>query len=84
MGIIIGVILGILIVFNWSSVKSWFDSSLSNQSQSTGKLEAPPSQPPAQVAPPPAQLPVQAAPAPQQSLADSVEQRLRDAAANHK
>ena len=83
MGIIIGVILGILIVFNWSSVKSWFDSSLSNQSRSTGKLEATPSQPPVQLAPPP-QLPVQAAPAPQQSLADSVEQRLKDAAANRK
>ncbi len=72
MRIILGIILGILIVFNWSSVKSLFDSSLASQAGGGDKSGA---TTPAQAAP--------VAPVPQpQSLSESVEQRLKEAAGN--
>ncbi len=72
MRIIIGIIVGILIVFNWSSIKELFDSSLASQSGSSESANAPatPAQPPA--------------PPPPQSLSGSVEQRLKDAATDRK
>ena len=44
MKIIIGIVLGIVIVFNWSSIKSYFDNSLAMQgSEVSGKTaEGPP------------------------------------------
>jgi len=72
MRLILGIIFGILIVFNWSSIKELFDSSLAGQTKSTEKTETvAPSQPAVQP-----QVP--------QSLSDTVEQRLKDAAADRK
>ena len=72
MRLIIGIIFGILIVFNWSSIKELFDSSLAGQTKSAEKTEAvAPSQPAVQQ-----QMP--------QSLSGAVEQRLKDAAADRK
>lgn len=72
MRIILGIILGILIVFNWSSVKSLFDSSLASQS---GTGDKPGAVAPAQPAP--------VVPAAQpKSLSETVEQRLKDATGN--
>lgn len=74
MRLIMGIVLGILIVFNWSSIKSMFDSSLAEQANSVEKTN---SATPDQVQPQPAvqpQIP--------QSLSGAVEQRLKDAAAN--
>ena len=70
MRLIIGILLGILIVFNWSKIKDLFDSSLSQQSQ---KNEAPAAAPTAPVA-----APVQnALPS---SISGAVEQHLKEAA----
>ena len=73
MRLIIGIIFGILIVFNWSSIKELFDSSLAGQAKGAEKTEsvAPPSQPAVQQ-----QIP--------QSLSGAVEQRLKDAASDRK
>jgi hypothetical protein len=74
MRLIIGIVLGILIAFNWSSIKNMFDSSLAEQATSA---EKPNPALPAQVQPQPIvqqQMP--------QSLSGAVEQRLKDAAAN--
>ena len=74
MRMILGIILGILIVFNWSSVKALFDSSLASQSGGGDKAGA--------TAPASGQ-PVPVMPSAQpQSLSESVEQRLKDAASN--
>jgi hypothetical protein len=72
MRLVIGIIFGILIVFNWSSIRKIFDSSLASQSQKADTVNA---------------AAVQAAPAQPvmpQSLSGSVEQRLKDAAAERK
>lgn len=72
MRLVIGIIFGILIVFNWSSIRKMFDSSLASQSQQADTVNAAPSQAaPAQPAMPP-------------SLSGSVEQRLKEAAAERK
>jgi len=72
MRLIIGIIFGILIVFNWSSIKELFDSSLASQAKGADKTESvAPSQPAVQQ-----QMP--------QSLSGAVEQRLKDAAADRK
>lgn len=72
MRLIIGILFGIIIVFNWSSIKELFDTSLAGQAKSAEKTEAvAPSQPSVQQ-----QMP--------QSLSGSVEQRLKDAAADRK
>lgn len=76
MRLIIGIIFGILIVFNWSSIRNMFDSSLASQSQKADTVNAVPAQAPPQA------VPVQ--PVAPQSLSGSVEQRLKDAAAGHK
>lgn len=72
MRLIIGIIFGILIVFNWSSIRKIFDSSLASQSQKPDTVNAAP----AQAAP--------AQPVIPQSLSGSVEQRLKEAAAERK
>lgn len=70
MRLIIGIVLGILIVFNWSTIKSYFDSSLSGQQQKVTPTEAAsPSAP--QKAPEPPQP---------QDVGSAVEQRLKDIA----
>jgi hypothetical protein len=72
MRLIIGIIFGILIVFNWSSIKELFDSSLAGQTKGPDKTESvAPGQPPVQQ-----QIP--------QSLSGAVEQRLKDAATDRK
>ena len=74
MRLIMGIVLGILIVFNWSSIKIMFDSSLAEQATSAEKTN---SAAPAQVQPQPAVQPQTP-----QSLSGAVEQRLKDAAAH--
>jgi hypothetical protein len=76
MRLIIGIIFGILIVFNWSSIRKIFDSSLANQSQKPDTVNAAPAPTPGQAVP--------AQPVIPQSLSGSVEQRLKEAAAERK
>lgn len=76
MRLVIGIIFGILIVFNWSSIRNLFDSSLAGQSQKGDTVNSVPAQAPAQAAP--------AQPVMPQSLSGSVEQRLKEAAAERK
>lgn len=73
MRLIIGIFFGILIVFNWSSIKNMFDASLAEQAVSVERPEV--------AAPSQAQQPFVQQPMPQ-SLSGAVEQRLKDAAAN--
>ncbi len=80
MKLIIGIIFGLFIIFNWSKIKETFDSAIANQAQQSGAVQP---VTPAQTAPgfstthphPPAQ------PVVPQSLASSVEQRLKNAVA---
>jgi hypothetical protein len=73
MRLIIGIVLGILIVFNWTGIKHMFDSSLAEQAMSVERPEA--------ATPVQGQQPVVQQQMPQ-SLSGAVEQRLKDAAAN--
>jgi hypothetical protein len=71
--LIFGIILGVLIVFNWTSIRSYFDSSLSREQKS---VEAPSKE----------QAPAKVAEKPNEAqktmdLNNSVEQRLKDIAA---
>lgn len=70
MRLIIGIVLGILIVFNWSTIKGYFDSSLSGQQQ---KAAAPEAASPA-TAPKAPELPQP------KDVGGAVEQRLKDIA----
>jgi predicted negative regulator of RcsB-dependent stress response len=77
MRLIIGIILGVLIVFNWTTIRDMFDSSIAKQSdQQTdtsksidGKGEA--------AVNPPAQQPQPAQP---QSVSELIEQQMKAAA----
>lgn len=79
MRLIIGIVIGVLIVFNWSTIRALFDASLASQSggqvEATQPAAASPSAAPA--ATPPAQPvpPVQPT-----SLSGMVEQQLKNAA----
>ena len=68
MRMVIGIILGIVIIFNWSAIKNLFDSSISNQVQ---KEESQPNS-----------STTTTTPAKPISLSDTVEQHLKDAANN--
>ncbi len=74
MRLILGIIVGVLIVFNWSSIKSYFDSSLAKQGvEATEKAASPAKADGAAPAPPPeAAKPM--------NLNDITEQRLKDIA----
>lgn len=74
MRLVVGIIFGILIAFNWSSIRKIFDSSLASESQRADTVNSAP-------------VPTQAAPAQPmmpQSLSGSVEQRIKEAAAERK
>lgn len=77
MRMIIGILVGILIVFNWSSIKSYFDNSLAKQGVESSDKAADKSAAPAKAdttAP-------AAAPAKPMDLNATTEQRLKDIAA---
>ena len=76
MRMIIGILVGILIVFNWSSIKSYFDSSLSKQGVETTDKAAEKAAPAKADTAAPA-----AAPAKPMDLNAATEQRLKDIAA---
>ena len=79
MRMIIGILVGILIVFNWSSIKSYFDSSLSKQGVEASEKSAEKS---ADKAPAKADTAAPAAaPAKPMDLNAATEQRLKDIAA---
>jgi hypothetical protein len=80
MNIIIGVIVGIFIVFNWSSIKTYFDDSLAKQGVEASDKSSSPKQQAENVdggeklTPAPAS----AAPTKPQDLNSATEQRLKD------
>jgi hypothetical protein len=79
MRMIIGILVGILIVFNWSSIKSYFDSSLAKQGVEATDKSAEKS---ADKAPAKAGAAAPAAePAKPMDLNAATEQRLKDIAA---
>lgn len=83
MRMIIGILVGILIVFNWSSIKSYFDSSLAKQGvEATDKATDKSAEKSADKAPAKAGAAAPAAePAKPMDLNAATEQRLKDIAA---
>ena len=78
MRLIIGIIIGVLIVFNWATIRDVFDSSLAGASG--GKSEAPEESVPPTVDSPATAAPASPTPPVQpSSLSDMVEQQLKNA-----
>ena len=73
---LIGIIFGILIVFNWSSVKSLFDASIGRQGHQLGQTMEP-----AGVNGNASPAPAVPAPTQNLDLSDNVEERLKAIAA---
>lgn len=76
MRLIIGIVIGVLIVFNWSTVRELFDASL--VVQSSGKVEA--TEGPAAISPSPQLFATPVQPAQPASLSSMVDKQLKDAA----